>query len=605
MTQSIIRAVSSTAIGPEMPIELVTVAELDKFAQHSSNRKAPGPDMISSRIIKAIWPAIVDVLVILYNDCITHGIFPDNWKNGDLTIIPKGHTMDPTSPKAYRPITLLPELGKLFERVIRDRLYQALPAERHHERQFGFVPGKSAHQVVSLILESVNQTEDKYAILLCTDISGAFDNMWWPALIQRLSDLNIPGKLINCIKSYLQNRHVKLYSRQHQSCKTLNKGCPQESVLAPTLWNLIVDELLEQPLPEGCGSLAYADDISFVISANSRVQLETRATGALKILLKWAEANKLQISTAKSNFIFLKGRLDRSPIIKLNGKSLNRKETLVYLGVTLDSALTFVPHVKRVTTNASTILMRLKRSICQRVPDIQKPLRQIYLGAVVPILSYAIEAWGSQLHHSHVRRLLLSAHAASCRIILVCYHSVSGDAVAVLAGLPPLDLILEERYSVHKLKTMDSISYGNVQITRADFQSLRSLKNELRRITEQIWQDRWSTSEKGSVTKAFLPIVHSQPIYATKLTYQVLTGHGNFIAHLHRCGKSITDLCSTCHMKDDPLHRIFDCPDFEEDRLNLAGALPAWPLRPQDLLPALQQVNAFPDLLQPFAGLPM
>lgn len=79
---------------------------------------APGLDGITAKIIKHAWRASGAEMLLMYSACLDEGIFPDVWKEGKLLVLPKGNDRPLSDPKAYRPITRLPILGKILERLI-------------------------------------------------------------------------------------------------------------------------------------------------------------------------------------------------------------------------------------------------------------------------------------------------------------------------------------------------------------------------------------------------------------------------------------------------------------------------------------------------------
>ncbi|GBP05078.1 Retrovirus-related Pol polyprotein from type-1 retrotransposable element R1 [Eumeta japonica] len=111
---------------------------------------APGLDGIGSRIIKHVWKAAQQEFCEVYDRCVKEGVFPNVWKSGRLLVIPKGNGKPATDPKAYRPITLLPVLGKILERT----LLELVPELRGgiSKNQHGFVPGRSTSTALNDIL---------------------------------------------------------------------------------------------------------------------------------------------------------------------------------------------------------------------------------------------------------------------------------------------------------------------------------------------------------------------------------------------------------------------------------------------------------------------
>ena len=108
--------------------------------------------------------------------------------------------------------------------------------------------------------------------------------------------------------------------------KEMSKGCVQGSVCGPTFWNLILDELLETPLPNGCHIKAFADDVLLLVSANSVQDIQAANNDALKVIADWGESLKLRFSQAKTQAIAFT-RASTTATIDMNGVSFPLKTT--------------------------------------------------------------------------------------------------------------------------------------------------------------------------------------------------------------------------------------------------------------------------------------
>ncbi|KAJ3619116.1 hypothetical protein MTP99_005902 [Tenebrio molitor] len=107
-------------------IDEVSQEELDSIVLSRKNNKAPGLDGLKGRTIKIIHPFVGDFLRHVMNSCLRTGYFPKIWKKGNLKVLPKNLDGEMDNPKNYRPITLLPEHGKIFEKIIKILSSQAI-----------------------------------------------------------------------------------------------------------------------------------------------------------------------------------------------------------------------------------------------------------------------------------------------------------------------------------------------------------------------------------------------------------------------------------------------------------------------------------------------
>jgi hypothetical protein len=111
----------------------VTEEELSQIVSSLKHYKAPGADKLKGRIIKFLHPFVSEVIVHVYSFCLRISDIPQCWKKGVLKVLLKDPSGDPTDVKNYRPITLLSEYGKIFEKLIRSRLFRAAPAPFHFQ----------------------------------------------------------------------------------------------------------------------------------------------------------------------------------------------------------------------------------------------------------------------------------------------------------------------------------------------------------------------------------------------------------------------------------------------------------------------------------------
>jgi hypothetical protein len=430
---------------------------------------------------------------------------------------------------------------------------------------------------------------------LFVDISGAFDNVWWPAMIMALRQANIPDYLIALIKSYVTNRKVIYKQGSLELRKECTKGCPQGSVLGPTLWNTVLDMFLRMRLPPEAEVIAYADDIAIVVRTNDRTTLKNSLQSCADLLQQWAISQKLTISKKKTKIRVNKpSRKSHNRDIRtdVGGTKIELVKEIKYLGILLDTKLNFQNHVNQACNRAKKILIALRKKLFKTWnPPVAESLHTIYRCAVVPILAYASEIWSPRLHLSKIKRKIYSVYGLASKIIIGGYSSCSHEA----AGLPPLDLALWQVTCKKKLKKEPAANYLDQQIIRSDFENFRQINEYLNLVTLDVWQLRWETSSKGRVTYKFFPTIPSLPRTSlSRLSTQTLTGHGPFQIHLHRIGKSESDACQRCNVSDDPVHRILNCPLFDEDRARLLEHAGGQII--------LSQLPDFPPLLlEPFA----
>jgi hypothetical protein len=546
---------------------IVTNAEVELIISKLKSHKAPGPDCIKPEIIKNNKEIWVPYLARLYSECLKQSKFPRTWKQAKLIILLKNEDKDKTSPKSYRPICLLNIFGKMLERIIVNRINQFRPNLDKCMIQFGFRKGKSTEDAINRLLRIIeNQDMEgrKYVLSVFVDITGAFDHLWWPALLNSLRKLGIPEYLWNTIYNYLQDREVFYESSGTKISKHPTKGCPQGSVCGPTFWDITIDPCLQKlnTHPDVSGVVAYADDIVIIVSADSRIELERKAGNAVSLLQNWCEENKLKISENKTKYILFKGKLKRNPIIKLNNANIKRVETIKYLGIHLDEKLNYNSHIQQICKsglNATNKLITLAQGHFKIPIKIIRLYHQVVLNAII---TYGASVWYHRILQN--KKLADNINSVQRKILMRmtgAYNTVSNDALTILLGVTPLHLEVVKRGVFYWLKENNHLKIQN------DISATVTSRQELEAWITTRWQNSWNLSTKGRRLYPILPNVeerleinHLQPCRG--LTH-FLTGHGPYREKLKQLRIINDDTCA-CGQLDSPEHVVFHCPLTED-----------------------------------------
>lgn len=565
--------------------------EVETAVKKLKNGKAPGHDLIEAAIIKAAWPVINLALTKILNCCLSAGTFPKSWKQGMIRVLLKDKSKEKTDPKSYRPICLLPILSKVLEKLISQRLEPLFSAHPlASSRQFGFKKGRSTEDAIVELRQTVNQISQKYVIAMLFDISGAFDNVWWPSILQNLKKRDCPRNIYNLIQSYLTDRSATIYCNNNlEISKLVNRGCPQGSILGPCFWNLVFDDLLNTLEASGYRSIAYADDLVVTISGNCRKSIEQQANLVVETISKWCRNHKLQLSQSKSEMILLKGFLDikRPPTVKIGQSSMRMASAVRYLGVHFGLRFNITPHIKHITRKSKTTFNRLSHIARAHWGISYRNMMTLYKGIFVPVITYAAAGWGDKLNAWHTKTI---AHAQRYALLRVtrAYRTISHEALTVLAAATPIELVIEEKRALYQLKrnrqfTLGSLTF-NPQEEAPDRTQTNELRNQIKSETANIWQNNWEHSTKGRVTyKFFTDIKDRLDKEWLKLSFynmQLLSGHGLLKNYQYKLKVSPTEQCY-CNSLDSIEHLIFDCTITTAIRLKLARKLDAagtpWP----------------------------
>lgn len=560
-------------VPPEGNSELFTNKELHMVINKMKNRKAPGPDNFDLQIIKSALKIIETDLLEIYNECLRQGVFPNRWKVGKIVAIRKGQK-DETKTGSYRPICLLPIFGKILEALILLKLNKAIEGKMA-PNQFGFVKGKSTEDAIVRFTETVDGCTDKYAIAIFLDIKGAFDNVWWPSVLHELKLKNCPKNIFNLVKDYLHSRKVIMSTETEKVEREVTRGCPQGSILGPTLWNLVFDSNLRRLNELDCEAIAYADDEVIIVTGNSREELQEKGQKAIDEVLAWCRTHKMQLATEKCEMILAKtvknALISRcSPKIQIKGKSIKRVNNYKYLGITFSTKMQVKEHVQNIADKTKQFFNNLAK-VARRDWGLGfKALRTIYGGLYVPIATYASAGWMNRLDKKTLDKFEKTQRTALIRVT-GAYRTVSGHAMPVVAGVLPISLEAEKRILHYKLRRNLTIEMENIRYEGEDFSKdqRKRIKKEIQSQCLSKWQSRWNSSIKGRETHAIVPDINERMkarwIFPDHYLTQILTGHGNFKQKLYGFKLKDSPQCN-CGENDSPFHILNTCHKFDEIR---------------------------------------
>ena len=432
-----------------------TSAEVSECIKTMNPNRAPGHDALTSDICTAVINKYPDVMTSLFNRCLAIGHFPTSWKDARVRIIQKPGKDDYTSLTSFRPIGLLPVFGKLLEKLFIKRLtFAAQTSKTWNDRQFGFREQTSTSHALRTLINKIKSGKQlgRQVVGISLDIKAAFDNAWWPALMERLRKTSCPRNVNRLIVSYLQDRKVSLDFADARASKTMTKGCIQGSVCGPTFWNLILDELLDVKLPPGCHIQAYADDVMLLVEGTSVADVESTVNSALDKILRWGRSVKLTFSPAKTHAIAFTHKAKTASIV-MNGEDVIFTPQIKLLGVVVDANLSFVKHVRHVIAKVTSTFKLLCKFIRPTWGVHPENAAIIYRHVIEPTVTYAAGIWGEAVKYECVRRQLRTFQRSFAIRVIRGFHTVSAKSASAIAGFTPLHLKITEAFRIDRVKT--------------------------------------------------------------------------------------------------------------------------------------------------------
>ena len=351
------------------------------------------------------------------------GEFPKVFKTGKITPVYKKGNKECI--ENYRPVSILPIFGKIFEKIIYKRLYSFLSAnDVLADEQFGFRKKHSTnhaiHKSVNDIIKSVSNNNHVLGIFI--DLSKAFDTLDHNILLRKLENYGIRGQALTLLRSYLTSRS-QCVSFQDSTSNILEVkyGVPQGSILGPLLFLLYVNDLVNCYLESDCKFVLYADDTNIFISGPSKEKTFLKANKILKIVSNYMKSNLLHINMAKCCFMHFQPTStvdetcartrpyllcnDESRSIFINGIEIDKVNSTKFLGIIIDENLNWAAHKENLVKKMRSITGAICR-IRHNIPS--DYYRNIYSSLFESHLSYGVTVWGVSLRNKASDNLFIT-----------------------------------------------------------------------------------------------------------------------------------------------------------------------------------------------------
>ncbi len=378
----------------------VSTEELINLIQ-SCPSKTSSLDPIPTSLLRQVCITLAPSLTAIINASLSSGHVPTTLKTALVIPLLKKPSLDPDVLDNYRPISLLPFLSKLLERVVLQRLLLHLI-----ENEL-FTPFQSAyragHSTETALLKVVNDLllsidEGGASLLTLLDLSAAFDTVDHRILLNRLkSRFGISGVALQWFRSYLTDRRQSIcISDTTSSPRSLEFGVPQGSVLGPILFLLYIAPVHDIFLQHGINDHFFADDTQgytkFKVSEDGADQMRASQsmTACIKDVSTWFIRNRLKLNHSKTLNMFVSSSTARkqpfSSHLLVGDVLIPPSNTVTDLGVSLDSHLTMEAQVRNICKRSYYQLWRISK--IRKFLDMAS-CNQLVCSLVLPHLDYA------------------------------------------------------------------------------------------------------------------------------------------------------------------------------------------------------------------------
>lgn len=347
--------------------EPITFQEFMTSLERKSRESSPGTDQITYHMLRNLPLNYQSSILHIFNRVLDQSIaVPEQWKTSLICLIPKPHK-DPEFVSSFRPIALSSCVGKILEDIVKNRLEWLLENKGIiSDYQFGFRRGKGVADALAILSANIltAMSEDNKIVIVCLDMKGAYDNVNIDLLVSKLANLGLERDLCCYIRDISYNR--KIFVIDHNNSKLLGsgfvgKGVAQGSPLAPTLFNIYVNDIKDH-IHKEVKLIQYADDIALVVQGKSLDNMVESLNDTLRSLEDWSYLHGIAFQPQKSSCLLIQRRnkMVQLPVIKLQDEIINWVEKIRYLGIILDKRCSWIPQVEAMCVKANKAINIMK-----------------------------------------------------------------------------------------------------------------------------------------------------------------------------------------------------------------------------------------------------
>ena len=297
----------------------------------------------------------------------------------------------------------MPVISKVFETVIHEQLSDYFSSNNLFSgQQYGFRKNSSTElAALELIDRLLAQLKNRMIpINFYIDLAKAFNSVNHDILLDKLSYYGVNGTAKTLLQSYLSDRKQNaMLDEVKSSIRSIKTGVPQGSIVGPLLFNILINDIVKSS--RKFNFILYADDTTLNSNLESfgrtTDEIQSSIIRELQEICKWLGLNKLCLNVAKSKFMLFHMPQSVTPLLHfdLNGSPIEYIHEFNFLGLTLDSSLSFKFHLTKIGNKISRVIGLLHK-LKHIFPSYL--LRMIYNSLILPLMNYSLLAWGANCY---------------------------------------------------------------------------------------------------------------------------------------------------------------------------------------------------------------
>ena len=404
------RCPSSSTIDDQEQFSFTKIKSTDVYeaARTLSVHKSSADSYLSNAVLSRCADILCVPLAKLFNYSLEQGEFPSAWKMA--TIIPMYKEKGcPTHPTNYRPISLLPCIAKLFEKIVAKQLQAYLTIKQKIcSQQYAYVKEKSAiDQLIILTQQMADYIDERLNFdLVSLDFCKAFDRVSHSTLLRQVSKFS-DHKVTAWTKSYLQDRSIAVKIESCMSVpKVTNCGVPQGSHLSPLLFVIYINDLPEAI--HHSHTFLFADDVTLLLPYKGSLS-SPGIQADIHACQNWARERGGEFSPSKTSVLSFRYKpaaasspAPTSATYTMEGLPLPSIDILKHLGVRFSADLNFRQHYLDISRKFKQRVSLLCHMAHRLTPQAMMLLYKCY---VRPVIEYSVVVWSFRLRSSDLTEL--------------------------------------------------------------------------------------------------------------------------------------------------------------------------------------------------------
>ncbi len=450
-----------TQTSAKFKAEPISIGTLKKSIRKLPNKTSSGTDGISNMVLKTLEAEIALPLTIVVNKCLEEGYLPNELKTAKVIYLFKAG--DKSQMGNYRPISLLPTISKVIEKIFTDKMQQHLENnELWYKDQYGFRANKSTIHALARITDTIesSQKQGKFVIMIALDVAKAFNCLNKDILTDKLPAYGFQPKESAFVEDFLSDRkQISVVNGVTTGETPIDMGVPQGGCLSAPCYTLYNNDMPNAIKDPSNLAVMYADDSTLLAIADTLEEAITKANIMLKQVGDWYQANRLTLNAKKTQFMVFCPKGQQAPSIDLflQGTKIEQvgtnftKNTTKLLGIEFDEKLKFKKHIEKVTTKirkAAGLLCMYKRQIPQ------KSKLLLYNAILKSHLDYGLVLWGPHTTKSQAEAILKIQKKAARAVINAPPSTHANEIFQHLGILKFQDMInLEAAKMAHDINT--------------------------------------------------------------------------------------------------------------------------------------------------------